>query len=240
MTSGLTLPALAMTVVMITTGAAWVAYAQEGARQPDITHGEQIAAQGTRSGATACAQCHAFNGASDGTGAFPRIAGQSAMYLTKQLESFGSGERVNSVMTPIAKTLAPDELADVAAYYASVAAPFLPLSTSSNAALLKRGQQLAQIGDASMNLQSCNNCHGPGGAGQPPAIPYLAGQYSHYTAFQLQMWKRGFRKTSQGGMVEVAKKLSDEDIQAVADYFQQVLDHSPPANPSESGVHVRR
>ena len=111
--------------------------------------------------------------------------------------------------------------ADVAAYYASVNAPFLPL-TSVDPALFKRGEQLATVGDEKRNLQSCNNCHGPGGAGQPPAIPYLAGQYSHYTAFQLQMWQRGFRKTSPEGMTEVAKKLDDRDIQAVAAYFQQV------------------
>jgi cytochrome c553 len=227
------LPTLVLAVSVLSTGAVCVAFAQEPARQPDVTRGAQIAAQGTRSGAAACAQCHAFNGASDGTGAFPRIAGQSALYLTKQLQSFASGVRVNSVMSPIAKALSPDELGDVATYYATVNAAFVPLPTSSNEALLKRGEQLATFGDASKNLQSCNNCHGPGGLGQPPAIPYLAGQYSHYTAFQLQMWKRGFRKTSQGGMVEVAKKLSDEDIQAVADYFQQVLNQPAPADPDK-------
>jgi cytochrome c553 len=86
-----------------------------------------IAAQGTSNGAPACAQCHAFNGISDGSGAFPRFAGQSAYYLTKQLRDFTSGIRVNAIMTPVAGALTADDIADVAAYYAGIEGPFLPL-----------------------------------------------------------------------------------------------------------------
>jgi cytochrome c553 len=78
------------------------------------------------------------------------------------------------------------------------------------------------VGDAAKNLPSCNNCHGPGGAGEPPAIPYLAGQYAHYTAFELQMWRSGFRKSSPEAMAQVARQLDDQDSAAVAAYFQQV------------------
>jgi cytochrome c553 len=78
--------------------------AQPGPRHPDVERGAVIAAQG-KAGAPACAQCHAFNGASDGSGAFPRIAGQSAHYLAGQLRDFASGVRANAVMTPIAKSL---------------------------------------------------------------------------------------------------------------------------------------
>ena len=83
---------------------AWQASAQmhSGAREPDATHGAVIAAQGTPNGTPACAQCHAFNGVSDGSGAFPRIAGQSAYYLAKQLRDFATGVRVNAIMTPVA------------------------------------------------------------------------------------------------------------------------------------------
>src|SRR5262249_43917937 len=89
-------------------------------RQPDPNRGVVIAAQGTTSGAPACAQCHAFSGGSDASGAFPRIAGQSAAYLSQQLRDFSSGVRANAVMAPIAKALSPDDIADVAAYYATV------------------------------------------------------------------------------------------------------------------------
>ena len=84
-----------------------------GAREPDAKHGAVIAAQGTPNGTPACAQCHAFNGVSDGSGAFPRIAGQSAYYLAKQLRDFTWGIRVNAIMTPIAGALTADERARV-------------------------------------------------------------------------------------------------------------------------------
>lgn len=195
--------------------------AQSGARQPDANHGAVIAAQGTAAGAPACAQCHAFNGVSDASGAFPRLAGQSAYYLAKQLDAFVSGVRTNALMSPIAKALSQDDVADVAAYYAGVEAPFLPLKAA-DPALIKRGEKLAKVGSATRQLQSCDNCHGPGGAGEPPAIPYLAGQYAHYIAFTLEMWQQGFRKSSTNGMSVVAKKLDADEIAAVAAYYQQV------------------
>jgi cytochrome c553 len=191
-----------------------------------------IAAQGVAPRVPACAQCHAFDGASEGSGAFPRIAGQSTYYLGKQMRDFASGVRTDAVMTPIGKALSTEEVADVAAYYATVASPFLPLK-SGDPTLVKRGEQLAQIGDESKHLQSCDDCHGPGGAGEPPAIPYLAGQYAHYIAFQLQMWQRGFRKSSPDAMEYIAKRLDDRDVAAVAAYFQQARTATPPAQPKE-------
>jgi cytochrome c553 len=203
--------------------AAWVAHAlpESPIRQPDLGRGAVIAAQGVATGVPACAQCHAYNGGSDGSGAFPRIAGQSPWYLAKELRDYASGVRLNAVMAPIAKALSSDDIADVTAYYASINAPYLPLA-SLNPALIKRGEQLAKIGDAARELQSCDNCHGPGGAGEPPAIPYLAGQYARYIAFQLTMWKRGFRNNSPDAMADVAKRLDKQEIAAVAAYFQQV------------------
>jgi cytochrome c553 len=197
------------------------ATAQSSAHQSDVNRGAVIAAQGTRSGAPACAQCHAFNGSSDGSGAFPRIAGQSAHYLMQQILAFRSNVRANAIMSPIAKALSPEEIADVAAYYAGVNAPFLPLAGAAPA-LIQRGEQLAKVGNADKDLQACDNCHGPGGIGIPPAIPYLAGQYAQYIAFELKMWQRGYRKNSPETMFMIATKLDDQDIAALAAYYQQV------------------
>jgi len=210
--------------VIITLGLTWLApaYPESTPRQADANHGAGIAAQGTVSGAPACAQCHAFNGASDGTGAFPRLAGQSAFYLAKQLRDFASGKRANAVMSPIAKALSPGDLADVAAYYAGVNAAFLPLPAP-DPALVACGEELAKVGSAARRIQSCDNCHGPGGVGEPPAIPYLAGQYAHYIAFELDMWRRGYRQSSPNEMMLLAKELDDQEIAAVAAYYQQVL-----------------
>jgi cytochrome c553 len=198
-----------------------MADAQTAARQPDPKRGGVIVAQGTPSGAPPCAQCHAFNGASDSSGAFPRIAGQSAQYLAKQLRDFASGVRSNALMSPVAKALSPDDIADVTAYFASLNPPFPPLKPA-GPDLVNRGQQLARVGDAQRRIQSCNNCHGPDGAGLPPTVPYLAGQYASYIAFQIEMWQRGYRKNSSEEMANVAKLLDAADIAAVAAFYQQV------------------
>lgn len=200
------------------------AHAQSQAHQPDPKYGAVIAAQGTAAGAPACAQCHAFNGGSDASGAFPRITAQSAYYLSEQLRDFSSGVRESAIMSQVARALSPDDVADIAAYYAGVDAPFLPLKAA-DPALIKQGEALAKVGDARRHIQNCDNCHGPGGVGEPPAIPYLAGQYAHYIEFTLQMWQRGFRKNSPDAMAVIAKKLDPREVAAVAAYYQQV--HSP-------------
>ena len=194
---------------------------QSAGRQPDAKRGAVIVAQGTAAGAPPCAQCHAFNGVSDSSGAFPRLAGQSAYYLAGQLRDFASGVRANAIMSPIAKALSPDNVADVVAYFAGLNAPFLPLKAP-DTALVKRGRELAKGGSAEREIPICDNCHGPGGAGEPPVIPYLAGQYAPYIAFELRMWQQGFRKNSPDAMAVFSRKLDAQDIAAVAAYYQQV------------------
>jgi cytochrome c553 len=193
---------------------------QSPTHPPDAERGAMIAVQGTATGAPSCAQCHAFNGVSDSSGAFPRIGGQSPEYLAKQLRDFNSGVRSNALMSPIAKALSPDDVGDVAAYYAGVDAPFLPLKAP-DPELVKLGETLATVGNARRQIQSCNNCHGPGGVGLPPAIPYLGGQYAHYIAFTLREWQRNFRQSSPNQMAVVASKLDKHAIAAVAAYYQQ-------------------
>lgn len=187
---------------------------------PDPARGAVIAAQGNRAGAFACAQCHAFNGVSDATGAFPRIAGQSREYLARQLRDYSSGVRSNALMSPIAEALEDQEIADVSAYYAAVDGPLLPLKRP-DPALVEVGEKLATVGDARGQIQACNNCHGPGGVGLPSAIPYIGGQYAHYIEFTLREWQQGLRKGSRTQMVVVAQHLDWQQIAAVAAYYQQ-------------------
>jgi cytochrome c553 len=214
-------------------GSVHSARAQDPVRAPDPKNGEVIVAQGIGTGVPACAQCHAFNGESDGSGAFPRLAGQSAVYLAKQLREFASGIRNSAVMTQLARSMSTEQIADVAAYYANMSAPFPPLKPL-DPTLIKRGKQLARVGSASDQTPSCNACHGPDGAGEPPDIPYLAGQYSPYIALNLQMWQRGFRKNSPESMAAVASRLSPDDIQAVSAFYQQVRDSLAASAPNES------
>jgi cytochrome c553 len=185
--------------------------------QPQI--GSQIVAEGTTSGAVACARCHGFDGASDGSGAFPRLDGQSAQYLAEQLRHFASGARRNALMEPIAKGLKDDEIEAVSQYYASLhtlAFPSRPVSER----VRDLGKQVAEVGDLSARVQACESCHGPNGKGEPiSGVPYLGGQYSHYISVQIQMFRQGYRKSQQ--MVIPAHNLSEQDIIAVADYFEQ-------------------
>ncbi len=188
----------------------------------DAARGAVLAARGNSAGAPGCALCHAYDGVSDGSGAFPRIAGQSAWYLGRQLAAYRSGVRNNAIMSPIASRLTDDDIADVSAWYASSAAPFLPLAPNSDAALLRHGEQLANSGKPALGIPGCSVCHGAQGAGQSPTIPYLGGQFAHYLAFQLQMWSQGFRRTSPDAMALIAPQLDAGDIAAVAAYYQQL------------------
>ena len=224
---GRCLGAAAAGLMVVGLGVIWLApaTAQNTPHRPDVKRGAEIAAQGTANGAAACAQCHPFDGPSVGGGAFPRIDGQSTYYLAQQIADFASGVRDNAIMSPIAKALSPDEIADVAAYYAGINAAFPPAEGAAPA-LIQRGEQLAKVGSAAKDLQACDNCHGPGGIGLPPAIPYLAGQYAQYIASELQMWQRGERKNSLETMSVIATKLDEQDIAALAAYYQQV--RAPP------------
>jgi cytochrome c553 len=106
-------------------------------------------------------------------------------------------------------------------------APFLPLASTADAALVAQGERLAKIGNAAKGVPGCANCHGADGAGQSPTIPYLAGQYGHYISFELKMWQRGFRNTSGPVMAPIAKMLDDQDVAAVAAYYQQLRAPAP-------------
>jgi len=196
--------------------------AGKSARKPDVSHGAVIVAQGTEAGAPACAQCHAFTGASDASGAFPRLTGQPASYLLRQLLDFRSGARTNAIMSPIARALSPEDAADVAAYFASAESPFPPL-TAPDPHLVKQGKELAEAGDSVKGMPPCGACHGSGGAGEPPTIPYLAGQYARYTAFELQMWRQGWRRNSPEAMGLFTSMLDDQQIRALAAYYQQAI-----------------
>jgi quinohemoprotein ethanol dehydrogenase len=194
---------------------------KEVVHTPDPARGAVIVAQGTRAGAPACAQCHAFNGGSDASGAFPRLAGQPAAYLARQLVDFRTGARNSALMTQIARALSNDDAMDVSAYYASQQTPFPPLADP-DPTLVSEGKALAEQGNPSRGLPGCPACHGRGGTGEAPTIPYLAGQYAPYVALQLRMWRQGYRGNSPEAMRLIARQLTDRESQALAAYYQQL------------------
>lgn len=183
--------------------------------------GKQIATSGAPDGVTACVSCHGAQGEGNAAANFPRIAGQPPAYLSRQLKSYADGRRDNPVMGPIAKALTPDQMEAVAIYYSTLDAnvAVAPPPTVS-AQVKKRGQQLATIGDDKIGVQGCVNCHGPNGIGEAPSYPYLAAQHNAYLVASIQTWKSSTRRTdSSQQMNMIAKRLSDEDINALAAYY---------------------
>src|SRR5438045_3123285 len=82
--------------------------------------GKRIADEGNGAGAAACAACHGPTGMGQPAAGFPRLAGMTESYLSRQLSDFRNGTRDDPVMTPIAKALTPDQRAAVARYYAGL------------------------------------------------------------------------------------------------------------------------
>jgi cytochrome c553 len=77
------------------------------------------AAAAGKSKAQMCSVCHGAIGISTLPDA-PNLAGQPEIYISNQLRAYRSGERRHEVMTLIAKPLSDDDIANLAAWYASV------------------------------------------------------------------------------------------------------------------------
>ena len=176
-----------------------------------------------------CQACHGVHGEGVVDGGKPRLAGQSAHYLDKQLRDFASGARDNAIMGAIAKGLNDQTRSKVVAFYASLPVPVPLEHASATAAQAERGHQLAIEGAEGKRVQACNNCHGPDGSGVALSAPALAGQLATYLAAQLKLWQQGGRKNDAGNLMSsVASKLDDADIAAVTSYYAG-LNASTPA-----------
>ncbi|MFO7603583.1 MAG: c-type cytochrome [Gammaproteobacteria bacterium] len=181
-----------------------------------VESGKQLAMQGNSQGATACIACHGANGEGNAAAGFPRLAGLNADYLAKQLQDYRKGSRSHATMNPVATALDDASSRDVAAYYASLD----PAGDSGDVKAHAGGQTLALRGDWDKTIPACFSCHGPGGRGVDPSFPALAGQHASYLKAQLQAWREGKRRNDANDLMKVvAERMSDEQIQAVADYF---------------------
>jgi cytochrome c553 len=202
---------LAMLLAACSTGAVAVAAEKKKPPAPPATVPPE---------AVTCQACHGVHGEGMADGDEPRIAGQSAYYLDKQLRDFASGARDNPIMGAIAKGLSEQTRSKLVGYYASLPTPAPLKSTSPTAAQSSLGHQLALEGSEAKRVQACNNCHGPDGSGVALSAPGLAGQWGPYLAAQLKSWQRGGRKNDAGSlMTSVAARLDDADIAAVTSYY---------------------
>jgi len=194
----------------------------EGSPKPDVQRGAGIVASGNGYGVVACATCHALSSVADGSGASPKLAGIPAYYLAKQLRDYAAGVRADAIMSAIARTMKPEDIADVSQYYSGVRGTTTP-PPAAEPDLLALGTRLATVGDEKKMIQACESCHGREGRGEAPAIPPLGGQYASYIALQMKMWQEGDRKNDASQqMTNIAKRLSARDIQAIGLYFERI------------------
>ncbi|WP_417615779.1 c-type cytochrome [Oceanisphaera sp.] len=176
--------------------------------------------------AALCVSCHQATGLGMANLA-PSIAGMPATYLAAQLALFKSGERNNAIMRPMAMALDEAGIKATSEWFAS-----LPLELPADPAfrgekqpqdMTELGERLAYLGDWQRDLPSCVACHGPEGVGVGETFPPLAGQHADYIESQLKAWQDGSRSDDSNGLMgHVAKKLTAEEMTAVANYFASV------------------
>lgn len=176
-------------------------------------------AENGQSKASTCAACHGQDGNSLNP-EWPNLAGQHEKYIVKALRSYKNGTRDVVLMASQAAGLSEQDMADVAAYFASQT---LARQTA-DPALVKQGERIYRGGDMDRGISACMACHGPSGRGNPAAgFPALAGQHATYTANQLLAYRANIRQTDADVdqvMRNVSALLSEAEIQAVASYIQ--------------------
>ena len=199
--------------VLACSSIAWAA--DNKARPADASKGSALYSSGDASrGIMACVACHGPAGNSTIT-QNPKLAGQHAAYLQKQLHDFKGAGRNNAVMTAFAKMLSDDDIRNVAAFLEQQKPE---PGTARNKNTVELGKKIYRAGIAEKNVPACAGCHGPNGAGIPAQFARIAGQHQDYTVAQLTNFRAGTRANS-AQMTAVGKRMSDDEMQAVADYI---------------------
>ena len=166
---------------------------------------------------TVCAACHAIDGNSI-ISANPKLAGQHAEYLYKQLINFKSGDRANAVMSGMAAMLSDADMHAVAEYFSKQTLNLGQAKTNGAGSL---GEKIYRAGIQANGLPACASCHGPSGDGLPVKYPRLGGQHSEYVLNQLTQFRLGARANDEAKVMRtIAAKLTDQEMEAVADYIQ--------------------
>ncbi|MEY3446574.1 MAG: hypothetical protein RIR45_1329 [Pseudomonadota bacterium] len=175
--------------------------------KPDLVKGEA-------SYGAVCAACHGADGNS-GTPAYPKLAQQHPEYLVKQLQEFKSGKRNNAVMKGFATALTDEDMKNISFWVTSKTAK---PGFAKDKELVSLGERIYRGGIADRQVPACAGCHSPNGAGIPAQYPRLSGQHADYSIAQLTAFRDGVRLNSLQ-MNQVAAKMNDREIRAVADYI---------------------
>ena len=174
--------------------------------KPDLVKGEASFAS--------CSGCHGADGNS-GTPAYPKLAQQHPEYIVKQLQEYKSGKRANAIMAGIAGGLTEDDMKNIAFWVTTNKAK---LGAATDKDLVALGERIYRGGIQERQITACAGCHSPNGAGIPAMYPRLSGQHAEYTSTQLTYFRDGIRKNNLI-MTQVAARLNDREIKALADYI---------------------
>lgn len=168
-----------------------------------------------------CAACHTATGNSVAP-PFPKLAGAHPDYLAKQLRDISAGVRKSEIMQPIATKLTRPEIVALANYFgAQTRTPGIV----TNPKLIADGEVIFKQGNKESGVPACSGCHGPNGGGTA-RFPAIAAQNADYVSQQLLNFRSGARANDLGLLMRtVASRLTDQEIQAVAQYVASL----PPA-----------
>jgi cytochrome c553 len=170
-----------------------------------------------------CVACHGAEG-NKPLPNHPKLAGQHAKYLFKQLKEFklgamsgGKEGRPNPIMGGMSMALSEQDMKDISAYFASL--NMEPGSTAED--VIELGGQLYKSGDAERGIPACAACHGPRGNGTSLAgFPKVSFQNADYVKVQLESFRSGGRYNDMNGMMrDISMKLTDKDIELLSKYI---------------------
>jgi len=179
-------------------------------------HAQGNAAAG-ESKAAVCGACHGATGNS-ALAENPKLAGQNARYLFKQMLDIKNGARTVAMMTGLLNNSSEQDMHDIAAFYA---AQEITLE-GANPDLVELGESIYRSGIESLSVAACSACHSPTGQGNDQAgFPALGGQHAQYTANQLKAFRSGTRANDGNAMPMriVSERLTDREIEAIASYL---------------------
>ena len=167
--------------------------------------------------AAVCFGCHGVNGVSTNP-VWPKLAGQHANYTTKQLADFKAKHRNDPVMSSQAAGLSDQDMADLAAFFAKQKVSV----GGADEKLVSQGKKIYHGGIKDKKVAACMGCHGPNGSGNPSAkFPGLSGQHAAYVEKTMADFRSGARSNDPNKMMrDIASRMSDADIKAVAAYIQ--------------------
>ena len=164
-----------------------------------------------------CIACHAIDGNSV-IPVNPKLAGQHAAYITKQLKNFKSGLRENAVMAGMVANLTEKDMENLGHYFSE---QVISLSLAEKNGVGSLGENIFRAGIKNKGVPACASCHGPSGHGIPDKYPRLNAQYSQYILSQLNTFRLELRKNdSDAVMRTIAQKMTEQEMNAVADYIQ--------------------